>query len=84
MASSQDIQAAVVLHPGPITVDDINGKFETSQAYSYVIATDKLLFVSEIKVPVAILGAEIDHVSPPEDLKRFGEILSAKLKVRGP
>lgn len=49
-----------------------------------MIATDKLLFVSEIKVPVAILGAEIDHVSPPEDLNRFGEILSAKLKVRGP
>lgn len=58
LASSHDIQAAVVLHPGPITVDDIN----------------------EIKVPVAILGAEIDHVSPPEDLNRFGEILSAKLK----
>ncbi|ESR33036.1 DLH domain-containing protein [Citrus sinensis] len=58
LASSHDIQAAVVLHPGAITVDDIN----------------------EIKVPVAILGAEIDHVSPPEDLKRFGEILSAKLK----
>ncbi|KAH9682977.1 DLH domain-containing protein [Citrus sinensis] len=58
LASSHDIQAAVVLHPGAITVDDIN----------------------EIKVPVAILGAEIDHISPPEDLKRFGEILSAKLK----
>lgn len=34
LASSHYIQAAVVLHPGPITVDDINGKFETSQAYS--------------------------------------------------
>lgn len=49
-----------------------------------MIATDRLLFFPEIKVPVAILGAEIDHVSPPEDLKRFGEVLSGKLKVRDP
>ncbi|KAL9410497.1 hypothetical protein AB3S75_044291 [Citrus x aurantiifolia] len=44
------------------------------------VVAAKLASSQEIKVPVAILGAEIDHVSPPEDLKRFGEILSAKLK----
>ncbi|GAB2266441.1 hypothetical protein Dimus_001449 [Dionaea muscipula] len=56
LAKFDDIQAGVVLHPGRLTVDDING----------------------IKVPVSILGAEIDHASPPEQLKEFGEILSAK------
>ncbi|XP_050246132.1 uncharacterized protein LOC126694112 [Quercus robur] len=34
--------------------------------------------VSDVKVPIAILGAEIDHISPPEQLKQFGEKLSAK------
>ncbi|KAL9252541.1 hypothetical protein AKJ16_DCAP16554 [Drosera capensis] len=56
LAKLDDIQAGVILHPGPLTVDDINA----------------------IKVPVSILGAEIDRSSPPELLKQFGEILSAK------
>ncbi|EEF45406.1 endo-1,3;1,4-beta-D-glucanase [Ricinus communis] len=56
LASSDDIKAAVVLHPGRLTVDDIN----------------------EVKVPIAFLGAEFDHASPPEQLKQFGEVLSAK------
>ncbi|KAE8076955.1 hypothetical protein FH972_015571 [Carpinus fangiana] len=59
LASSTDIQAAVVLHPGPITEDEIDG----------------------VKVPIAILGAEIDHISPPEQLKRFGEKLSVKSEL---
>ncbi|KAI8561422.1 hypothetical protein RHMOL_Rhmol04G0338500 [Rhododendron molle] len=59
LARSDDIQAGVVLHPGPITEDDIN----------------------EVKVPIAILGAEIDNSSPPENVKHFGEILSAKSGV---
>ena len=37
--------------------------------------------VSDVKVPIAILGAEIDHMSPPEQLKQFGEKLSAKSEV---
>ncbi|XP_047311217.1 endo-1,3;1,4-beta-D-glucanase-like [Impatiens glandulifera] len=37
--------------------------------------------VPEIKIPTAILGAEIDHASPPDQLKRFGEILAAKSEV---
>jgi carboxymethylenebutenolidase len=32
LASSTDIQAAVVLHPGPITEDEIDGKSPTAQA----------------------------------------------------
>ncbi|XWS13572.1 hypothetical protein CRYUN_Cryun36dG0048500 [Craigia yunnanensis] len=56
LASSDDIQAAVVLHPSRITEDEIK----------------------EVKVPIAILGAEIDHSSPPEQLKQFGEMLSTK------
>ncbi|XP_023894324.1 endo-1,3;1,4-beta-D-glucanase [Quercus suber] len=56
LASSTELHAAVILHPGPITEDQIN----------------------DVKVPIAILGAEIDHMSPPEQLKQFGEKLSAK------
>ncbi|GMJ01851.1 hypothetical protein like AT3G23600 [Hibiscus trionum] len=49
------IQAAVMLHPSFVTVDDINS----------------------VKVPIAILGAEIDQMSPPELVKQFGDILKA-------
>ena len=37
---------------------------------------------SDIKVPISFLGAETDHASPPEQLKEFGEILSARAEVR--
>ncbi|GMI64270.1 hypothetical protein like AT3G23600 [Hibiscus trionum] len=49
------IQAAVMLHPSFVTVDDIK----------------------DAKVPIAILGAEVDHLSPPELVKQFDEILKA-------
>ncbi|XP_054787773.1 endo-1,3;1,4-beta-D-glucanase-like [Prosopis cineraria] len=50
------INAAVLLHPSLVTVDDIKG----------------------IEIPIAILGAETDHISPPELVKQFEQILSAK------
>jgi len=56
LASSTDLQAAVLLHPGQITEDEINN----------------------VKIPISILGAEIDHSSPPEQLKQFGKKLSEK------
>ncbi|XP_061347898.1 endo-1,3;1,4-beta-D-glucanase-like [Gastrolobium bilobum] len=56
LAISSDIQAAVILHPGPITVNEIN----------------------EVKVPIAILGAEIDNHFPPEKLKQVEEMLSVR------
>ncbi|KAH7573709.1 hypothetical protein JRO89_XS03G0196200 [Xanthoceras sorbifolium] len=56
LAASVDIQAAVLLHPSRVTVDDIN----------------------EVKVPIAILGAEIDEIAPAEQLKDFGAMLTAK------
>ncbi|KAJ0034028.1 hypothetical protein Pint_24930 [Pistacia integerrima] len=59
LASTDYIQAAVLLHPSRITVDDIN----------------------EVKIPVAILGAEIDHITPAEQVKHFGEILSSKSEI---
>ncbi|MBA0696644.1 hypothetical protein Goari_003181, partial [Gossypium aridum] len=49
------IQAAVMLHPSFVTVDDIKS----------------------VKVPIAILGAENDNLSPPELVKQFDEILKA-------
>lgn len=54
--SSSDIQAAVILHPGPISDNEIN----------------------EVRIPIAILGAEIDNVFPPEKLKQIEEMLSVK------
>uniref|UniRef100_A0A5B6ZYQ9 Dienelactone hydrolase domain-containing protein n=1 Tax=Davidia involucrata TaxID=16924 RepID=A0A5B6ZYQ9_DAVIN len=53
------IQAAVLLHPSFVTLDDIQG----------------------VKVPISILGAEIDKMSPPELLKQFEGVLNAKPEV---
>ncbi|XP_022878797.1 endo-1,3;1,4-beta-D-glucanase-like [Olea europaea var. sylvestris] len=59
LAKFDCIKAAVVLHPGPMTDDEIN----------------------EVNCPISILGAEIDHYAPPEHVKRWGQILSAKTKI---
>ncbi|KAM7257227.1 hypothetical protein ACFE04_012968 [Oxalis oulophora] len=60
LADSEDIiNAGILLHPGWITVDEIE----------------------KVKIPLQILGAELDHISPPEQLKQLGEILSAKPEV---
>ncbi|XP_018826000.1 endo-1,3;1,4-beta-D-glucanase-like [Juglans regia] len=61
LAKSELIQAAVLLHPSFVTVDDIKG----------------------VKVPTAVLGAEIDKYSPIELLKQFEEVLAAKSEVDG-
>lgn len=37
---------------------------------------------SGVKVPLSILGAEIDRMSPPELVKQFEAILNAKPEVR--
>jgi len=37
--------------------------------------------IKEVKVPLAILGAEIDNLSPPEVVKQFEEVLSSKTEV---
>ncbi|XP_074304737.1 endo-1,3;1,4-beta-D-glucanase-like [Silene latifolia] len=60
LAKSADyIQAGVVLHPGPLTDNDIN----------------------EVKIPISILGAEIDHTCPPEQARHFEKILAAKSEI---
>lgn len=59
LAKFDDIQAAVLLHPGQITDDEIHA----------------------VKVPIAILGAEIDKYCAPEQVKHLGEILSAKPEI---
>ncbi|XP_010512634.1 PREDICTED: endo-1,3;1,4-beta-D-glucanase isoform X2 [Camelina sativa] len=53
------IQAAVLLHPSFVTVDDIK----------------------DVKAPIAILGAEIDKLSPPALVKQFEEILASKPEI---
>ncbi|KAI3840030.1 hypothetical protein MKW92_005027 [Papaver armeniacum] len=37
--------------------------------------------IKEIKVPISILGAETDKMSPPDLLKQFEEVLSTKTEV---
>nr|GME20037.1 endo-1,3;1,4-beta-D-glucanase-like [Ipomoea batatas] len=60
LAQSKDyIEAAVLLHPSFVTVDDIK----------------------EVKVPIAILGAELDQLTSPEIIKEFEEILSSQSEV---
>ncbi|KAK4771673.1 hypothetical protein SAY87_032205 [Trapa incisa] len=53
------IEAAVMLHPSFVTVEDIKA----------------------VTVPICILGAEIDQMSPPALLKQFEEALAAKTEV---
>lgn len=36
---------------------------------------------TEVQVPIAILGAEVDKYCPPEVLKQFEDILSTKPEV---
>ncbi|KAH0633687.1 hypothetical protein KY289_036648 [Solanum tuberosum] len=59
LATSENIQAAVLLHPSFVSVDDFK----------------------EVNAPIAILGAEIDHLTPPELIMQFKEILSSKPEV---
>ncbi|KAJ0677301.1 putative dienelactone hydrolase, alpha/Beta hydrolase [Helianthus annuus] len=59
LAKDASIQAAALLHPTFVTLDDIK----------------------EVKVPVAILGAEFDKESPPEVVKQFEAALQAKPEV---
>ncbi|XP_059650138.1 endo-1,3;1,4-beta-D-glucanase-like [Cornus florida] len=61
LAKHAYIQAAVMLHPSFVTLDDIQG----------------------VKVPISVLGAEIDQFSPPELVKQFEGILNAKPEVDG-
>ena len=44
--------------------------------------TDQYLeLISGVKVPIAILGAELDQITPPELFKLFEEVLDAKFEV---
>ncbi|KAL2556819.1 alpha/beta-hydrolase superfamily protein [Forsythia ovata] len=39
--------------------------------------------IKEVMAPMAVLGAEVDKISPPELVKQFEEILSSKPEVDG-
>ncbi|ESQ47470.1 hypothetical protein EUTSA_v10021426mg [Eutrema salsugineum] len=60
LARQELVEAAVLLHPSRVTVDDIK----------------------EVKVPIAVLGAEFDQVSPPELVKQFEDIFATKPEVK--
>ncbi|KAI5349689.1 hypothetical protein L3X38_002578 [Prunus dulcis] len=38
--------------------------------------------IKAVKVPISVLGAEIDQLSPPEVVKQFEEVLSAKPEIK--
>ncbi|GMH08386.1 hypothetical protein Nepgr_010226 [Nepenthes gracilis] len=59
LAQYDYVQAAVMLHPSFVTVDDFGA----------------------VKAPIAVLGAEFDHLSPPALVKQFEEILKSKPEV---
>lgn len=59
LAIIRHIQAAVLLHPSFVSVDEIKS----------------------VHAPIAVLGAEIDHISPPALLKEFEEVLKDKPEV---
>ena len=42
---------------------------------------NSVLFSSEVKCPISVLGAEIDKMSPPELVKQFEQVLSANSGV---
>ncbi|KAK4856433.1 hypothetical protein QYF36_017426 [Acer negundo] len=51
-----------------------------------VLCHPSLVTVYDIKgveVPIAVLGAEIDHLSPPSLLKQFEEVITANNEVDG-
>lgn len=41
----------------------------------------KFCILSAIKVPLAVLGAETDHVSPPALLLQYEEVLKTRPEV---
>ncbi|PON32857.1 Dienelactone hydrolase [Parasponia andersonii] len=57
LSKSTSIDAAVLLHPSLVTLDDIRG----------------------VNVPIEILAAEIDEITPPALVKQFQEILAARV-----
>ncbi|XP_057415524.1 endo-1,3;1,4-beta-D-glucanase-like [Lotus japonicus] len=59
LAKSRLIQAAVLLHPSFVSLDDIKG----------------------VDIPISVLAAEIDTISPPELVKQFEQVLAAKSQV---
>lgn len=84
LAKFDCIQAGVILHPGPITADEINGIIITLCIGFFMVGKKQeklnewILFVAEVTIPVALLGAEIDKYFPVEEFNQIGNILSAK------
>ncbi|KAK0606761.1 hypothetical protein LWI29_003946 [Acer saccharum] len=82
LAKREVIQAAVLCHPSFVTVDDIKGQSQYSVINGEI---NKLLkeMLKKVEVPIAVLGAEIDHLSPPSLLKQFEEVITANNEVDG-
>ncbi|KAK8578718.1 hypothetical protein V6N13_141999 [Hibiscus sabdariffa] len=64
--------SAVMLHPSYVTVDDFKSKVQI-----HLISIDYEPNFASVKVPITILGAEFDHMSPPKLIEQFEEIVKA-------
>ena len=103
LAKSDYIQAAVMLHPSFVTVDEMKGIYDLRtilllcfyfrtvcvclseqthlKIYWNILFETVFTLLTEVQVPIAILGAEVDKYCPPDLLKQFEEVLSSKSKV---
>jgi len=92
LGKSKHVEAAVLLHPAYVEVNDIRGMSFRCLDYFLIIILFRVPFVllrknysslfSGIKTPIAILGGQNDTITPPNLIKQFKQILQdAKPKV---
>ena len=60
---------------------NIIGSFIQPSSFFLVGLVEIIICLSGVKVHIAVLGAEFDHLSPPALLKQFEEVLTAKSEV---
>lgn len=90
LAKSSEIEAAVLCHPSFVNVDDMKGipSFKNWSNSCFLnmfllLRVETICFhhLPGVKCPISILGAENDHISPPELLKQFEQALSLTSEV---
>nr|XP_009417916.1 PREDICTED: endo-1,3;1,4-beta-D-glucanase-like isoform X1 [Musa acuminata subsp. malaccensis] len=91
LAKSSEIEAAVLCHPSFVNVDDVKGipSFKNWSNSCFLnmfllLRVETICFhhLPGVKCPISILGAENDHISPPELLKQFERALSLTSEER--
>ena len=82
LAKSEAIETGMLVHPALVKPEDIKGNRQsTLKALSNAIVDQRTYVNSEVKIPLAIIAAEVDFDSPPALIKQFEEILSSNKQV---